>query len=97
MLPVGLASVPALLGFVRAAPACRSAALLFLGRYSFAIYLFNTPCIGVAKATLLSALSWDGANFLLFAPALLASGLVGPLVLKRFVLIRMPALDRLTG
>lgn len=70
--------------------------LLFLGRYSFMIYLGNTACIGLAKGVLLRALPWDGAHFYLFAAVLMAAGIGGPVALKRGVCARFPALDRLT-
>ncbi len=42
-----------------------------LGRYSFAIYLFNTPCIGLAKGVLLQVWPTSGSRrmFRCFAPA----------------------------
>jgi peptidoglycan/LPS O-acetylase OafA/YrhL len=97
MLVVGLASMPALHGLTRAKPASASPTLLFLGRMSFAIYLFNTPCIGLAKGVLLQGFSWNGAGFLLFAPLLLASGLFGPILLKCWALPRVKLLDRMTA
>ena len=60
------------------------------------IYLFNTLCIGLAKAVLLLAWSWDGPHFLAFAPALMTAGLLGPVALKRYAFRRVRALDRLT-
>jgi len=97
MLVVGLASMPAIHGLVRSPPMNMSRTLMFLGRMSFAIYLFNTPCIGLAKGVMLRLLSWDGAGFLLFAPVLLISGLMGPILVKRFIAPKFPALDRLTA
>jgi len=46
---------------------------------------------------MLRLLSWDGAGFLLFAPVLLISGLMGPILVKRFIAPKFPALDRLTA
>ena len=96
LLPMGLLSMPALHGLVRHAPAGATAILLRLGRYSFAIYLFNTLCIGLAKGLLLHLATWNGSHFLGFAPALMAAGVLGPIALKRFALRRGGRLDRLT-
>jgi fucose 4-O-acetylase-like acetyltransferase len=98
MLLVGALSFPALHGFLRALPDTPlKAVFLFLGRYSFMIYLFNTLFIGLAKGALLRWLPWDGANFYAFALVLMASGVLGPVALKRCVFARIPALDRLTN
>jgi fucose 4-O-acetylase-like acetyltransferase len=73
-----------------------SDALLWFGKYSFVIYLFNTLTIGLTKGVLLKAAPWDGTNFLGFFPILLMSGLIGPVLLKRFLLDRFAVLGRLT-
>ncbi|RIL06867.1 MAG: acyltransferase [Proteobacteria bacterium] len=94
---VGLCAIPALIGAVGAIRGERArSALLLLGEYTFSIYLMNTLCIGLAKGLLLEVLPWDGARFLLFFPVLFAAGLVGPLLLHRHVLVRVPALARIT-
>ncbi len=95
LLPMGLLSMPALHGLVRHAPAA-APLLLRLGRYSFAIYLFNTLCIGLAKGLLLHLASWNGTHFLAFAAALMAAGVLGPIALKRFAVPQGGRLDRLT-
>lgn len=86
MLPLGVISMPALHGAMRALRAQRAqrarAALLVLGRASFAIYLGNTICIGLAKGMMLRLGSWNGPHFLLFAPALMAAGLFGPILCR---------------
>ena len=95
LLPVGMLAMPALHGSLRSLTPS-SPGLLFLGRYSFMIYLFNTLCIGLAKGLLLLLCSWDGAHFLPFAMALMAAGTLGPIALKNWAFRRLPLLDRLT-
>jgi peptidoglycan/LPS O-acetylase OafA/YrhL len=95
LLPVGMLAMPALHGSLRSLTPS-SPSLLLLGRYSFMIYLFNTPCIGLTKALLLLVCSWDGAHFLPFAAALMVSGTLGPIALKTWAFRRVPTLDRLT-
>jgi fucose 4-O-acetylase-like acetyltransferase len=96
MLAFGAVSLPALHALVRSPALSSSQVLLLLGRYSLMIYLFNTMFIGLAKGLLLLALSWNGAHFMLFAAVLMASGLAGPVLLKRHGLKFVPVLDRLT-
>jgi len=78
LLAAGLLGMPALHGLTRAMP---SDAMLWLGQWSFAIYLLNTICIGLAKAGLLTVWAWDGAAFLPFAAVLMLAGLFGPVAL----------------
>jgi peptidoglycan/LPS O-acetylase OafA/YrhL len=95
LLPMGLLAMPALHGSLRfLAPS--SPSLLFLGRYSFMIYLFNTLCIGLAKGLLLLLCSWDGTHFLPFAAALMVAGTLGPVALKAWAFRRLALLNRLT-
>ena len=92
----GAASMPALHGLVRRGRFADSNVLLLLGTMTFIIYLLNTPFIGLTKGVMLKLLPWDGINFLLYLPALLAAGIVGPILTKRYVFRHMPWLDRLT-
>ncbi len=97
LLPVGALSMPAIHGWLRYyAASWPRMILLWLGRYSFMIYLFNTLFIGFSKGILVYFWSWNGTNFLPFACALLASGVLGPVWLKRAVFRRVPVVDRLT-
>jgi fucose 4-O-acetylase-like acetyltransferase len=96
MLTAGLLSLPALHGLVRHGPAARSVSLIVLGRYVFVIYLLNTVFIGLAKVLMLRIVTWDGAHFLPFAAVLMAAGTLGPMMTKRWVLRRLPMLDRAT-
>ena len=97
MLAASLLAIPAIHGLVRAAPLVGSRVLLWLGGASFAIYLLNTVCIGLAKGLLLRVVSWDGANFLPFAAALMVAGTVGPVLIRALVLRRARLLERLTA
>ena len=92
----GLLSMPAIHGLVRHGAAARSALLASLGHYAFVIYLLNTVFIGLTKAVLLHFVSWEGAHFPPVAAALMLAGVGGPLFVKRYVLRRLPALDRAT-
>lgn len=96
LLIAGMLSMPAIHGLVRHPPFAFSTTLILLGRYVFIIYLLNTPFIGITKAILLKLVSWDGSHFLPFAAALLLAGILGPMLTKRWVLRRIPALDRMT-
>jgi peptidoglycan/LPS O-acetylase OafA/YrhL len=70
--------------------------LLLLGSYSFVIYLLNTPAIGLAKGILIKWVPWDGPTFVIHALVLLVSGIVVPVLIKRWIFKRWRYLDRLT-
>jgi fucose 4-O-acetylase-like acetyltransferase len=91
-----LSSLAFIHGLMRTDWSDRAGALMWFGKFSFAIYLFNTLTIGLAKGVMLKIAPWDGVNFIGFFPVLLASGLIGPVLLKRVLLDRFPVLARLT-
>jgi fucose 4-O-acetylase-like acetyltransferase len=97
LLICGSISMPALHGLIRKPIFSDSRMLLTLGTFSFVIYLLNTPCIGLTKGMLLKVASWDGANFLIFAPCLTVAGLLGPILIKRWLLRPLGPLDRITN
>ena len=92
----GMISVPALHGLVRHRPLADSKILLTLGVYSMAIYLLNTPLIGLAKGCMLKIVTWDGPNFAFYAPLLVLAGTLVPIWVKRHLFSRLPAIDRMT-
>lgn len=93
----GVLSIPALYAFASSFRAERDRqALLTLGEYTFSIYLMNTLVIGFTKGVLLKIAPWDYANFVLFFPALLAAGVIAPILVHRTVFSRVPALARIT-
>lgn len=97
LLLAGLVAIPALHGLVRRLDRGELGRVLLLGRFSMAIYLFNTIFIGLAKAMLLKlGLAWTAQGATLAVPLLLAAGIAGPILLKLLVLRRLPTLDRLT-
>ncbi|MCC6719881.1 MAG: acyltransferase, partial [Acetobacteraceae bacterium] len=71
--------------------------LLFLGRYSMAIYLFNTIAIGLAKAALIRAgVVWSAAGATAAVPVLMLAGVAGPILAKTLILRHIAPLDRIT-
>jgi peptidoglycan/LPS O-acetylase OafA/YrhL len=97
LLVCGLAAIPALHGLMRAPVMAGQSWALFLGRHTMSIYLFNVIAIGLVKAALLRAgVPWTAAGFWIHAPALTLAGVALPILVKRLVLPRLPALDRLT-
>lgn len=94
---VGLFSIPALLYLVHSVRRKSLASgLRMLGKYSFAIYLFNTIFIGLVKAIGLKIMPWDGNNFLLYVPFLLIAGVFFPIALKKYIFVKIPYLDNIT-
>ena len=96
LLACGLLSMPALHALVRARVLDRSQWLLILGRYTLVVYLLNTIFIGLTKGVLLTFAPWDGDNFMAFAAVLMLAGVAGPILMKREMFWRLPALDRMT-
>lgn len=96
ILACGLTAIPALHGLCRLAAVQSSRMLDALGRYSFPIYLLNTIALGVAKGVLLLVMPWDGTNFLIFLPAMLAAGIIGPILVKALIFRQIPYLDKIT-
>jgi fucose 4-O-acetylase-like acetyltransferase len=98
LLVCGLPALPGLHGLVRAVgDGAAAGPLAWLGRYSMVIYLFNTIAIGLAKAALIMAgLAWTAAGATLASPLLMLAGVLAPVLGKRLVLRRMPAIDRMT-
>lgn len=94
---LGLMSIPACHAMMGMRIADGWSLLKTLGAYTFPIYLMNTLCIGVSKGVLLKFATWDGLNFLWFAPVLLAAGIVGPIVIKQQILSRWRLLDRMVA
>ncbi len=97
MAVIGAISLPALHALARMQPLLNSKLLMTLGAYCYAIYLFNTLFIGLVKGVLFHFMSWDGPNFLVFAPVLFLSGIAGPMLLKYFVFRKFRALDVMTS
>lgn len=95
-LVLGLVSIPALMYLVRLPGLNDSKLLLTWGKYVFVIYLLNTLFIGLVKGIGLKMMPWDGLNFLIYFPLLTAAGILLPIALKKWVLVKWPPLDRIT-
>ena len=96
MLASGLLAMVAFHGLARSQMVARREWLVFLGTMSFAIYLLNTICLGLTKGILLKFLSWNARDFPLIASVMMVAGVIGPIVIKRYLLRHVPALDRIT-
>lgn len=97
MLLVSLFVIPALHSLCRIPALERSSLLHLLSKYSMIIYLLNSICSGILKGFILKFSTWDGPAFLFWAPILLASGVITPILCKRYILDRVPYLRRLTS
>lgn len=81
----GLAAIPAIHGLFLQKFWHRDGILLTLGRYSMAIYLLNTIFIGAAKLILMPMSSSSNDMFLVIVTVLFAIGLIGPMVIRKFL------------
>lgn len=94
---VGLLIIWPILRFSKTSKVISSKLLIAVGRYSFAIYLFNTIAIGISKLIVLRLSLWSGSLFPLAATILLFSGVALPILAKRFLISRVPIVDRITN
>ena len=86
MAIIGTLSLPAIHAIARTPAIMKNKYILLFGKYSYAIYLFNTIMIGLTKGIMLKFISWDGVNFLIFVPILFAAGLIGPILVKELII-----------
>jgi peptidoglycan/LPS O-acetylase OafA/YrhL len=96
MLAAGLLSMVALHGLSRSTAVARWTWLVYVGNMCFAIYLLNTICLGLSKGIILKFLHWNAQDFPVIATVMFASGVFGPILIKRYLLRYVPVLDRLT-
>lgn len=89
-------SIFSVLGLMQALPDMRVDPLAYLGRYTLSIYLLNTIVIGVVKLMLLETIGWSHDRFPQAFAILLATGVVGPVLVKQILFRRVPWLDRIT-
>lgn len=95
LLICGIAAIPALHGLVRSGLFAEKGLLQRLGDNAFAIYLLNTIMIGLVKAGYLQVAPLAGMAAL---PALLlffAAGTLGPILVRRYLVPRLPVLNGL--
>jgi peptidoglycan/LPS O-acetylase OafA/YrhL len=71
--------------------------LQFFSKYAMIIYLLNSICSGILKGLILKFSTWNGKAFLFWAPIMVASGLLTPIAIKKFLLDRSPYLSKLTN
>lgn len=72
----------------------RNAALQFLGLNSLTIYLLNPVGIVLGYLLLRAVFDLDGESFPLFFFVLYAFGIAVPLVLRKYVILRIPILNK---
>ena len=93
---IGLCSVPACFYWIGLLNCPWTSFLIWIGSYSFTIYLLNTIFIGTSKALLLKIMGWDGLNFLLFILVMFSAGLFGSIYCHKWILSRIPYVNRVT-
>lgn len=95
-LLAGLVAIPALHAGVRRLPPGALLLLDRLGPHAFTIYLLNTVFIGLAKALLMTVIPWEARWFPLFAPVLMAAGVLGPVLCRTLLPGPQPLPGRVT-
>lgn len=97
LLTAGLTAIPFFHAMVNNGPLSRSKIMLATAPYVFSIYLFNVLFIGLGKAILSKFVPWDATWFAAYLVALLGAGILGPILLKRLLLARIPIVDKFTS
>jgi len=95
LLICGLAAIPALHGLVQSRLFARDRLLLSLGGYAFTIYLLNTIVIGLAKAGYLKVAPFWGPYATVALALFFAAGTLVPILIRRYVVKRVPVLAKL--
>lgn len=93
-LIVGTLSIPVLHQLVRLPLFERDKILAYFGNHSFAIYLFNTICIGLAKPLLAMVVPFKGPFVLPVIVLLFLAGAIGPILIKLCLFQRWPLANR---
>jgi fucose 4-O-acetylase-like acetyltransferase len=90
-------SIVALPGLLRATERLPLGWLEELGRYTLIIYLTNTIFIGLTKIAAIRLHAWHTDYLVPVFVVMTLLATIGPILLKRHVLPRVPALDRITS
>lgn len=93
---MGFLSIPAVYYLVCEAFFKNSKTLEVVGKYTFIIYLLNTMIIGVLKAVLFKFHDWNGLHFLYYFPILAIGGIIIPIYIKKYIIIKIPFLNKIT-
>lgn len=93
---IGLCSIPTCFYWIGLLKTPWTSFFIWIGSYSFTIYLLNTIFIGTSKALLLKVMGWDGPNFLLFILVMFSAGLFGSIYCHKWILSRIPYIEKIT-
>lgn len=91
-----LLAITAVPGLMRATASLPLGFLETLGRYTLIIYLTNTIFIGLVKVGAVRLGVWHASNFVVIATVMTFTAIGGAILLKRYILVHIPPLDRVT-
>jgi fucose 4-O-acetylase-like acetyltransferase len=94
---MGCLSIPALHTFVRNYLNDKSGLFKTIGFFSFSIYLMNVPVTGIIKAVSFMFLGVTYANFYLLAFFMVICGIVLPVLIKKYIINRIPIIQSCIG
>lgn len=94
-LPIAISIIPGIHGIIKT-KTNENGILFKISKYTFPIYLFNVPLIGLTKAIMLKFTTWNGIHFLIFLPILFVAGLYGAILLRKLFLEKIPVINKLT-
>lgn len=93
---ISFTAIPMLLSFTTIVPKSFSGALSLIASYTYTIYLMNTLAIGFTKGVLLKVFPWDNANFFIYFFILFGVGLIGPILVHKYVFSHINYLAKIT-
>ena len=94
---MGLCSVPALHTFVLLIKNPKYKLLSTLGAFSFSIYLMNTLVMGLVKAVGFKFFEISYSNFLFIALIMVFLGSIIPILIKKYIINKIPKIGKYIG
>ena len=100
LLPAALIALPLIFAthrLFRLSFVTNHSPLQYIAKHMFPIYLMNTIFLNVSRGVLLHFLTWSVPNFYWMLPLLTIVGLSGPIMVKKYIVGRLPWLRHVTG
>jgi len=94
---MGLASIPGLHAVILLTNVEKKTVLSILGVFSFSIYLMNTLVMGFVKSISFKLFEISYANFYLIALIMIFLGLSIPIIIKKYIINKIPYINKYIG
>jgi fucose 4-O-acetylase-like acetyltransferase len=97
LLFYGLLSIPSLFSLFIKYTILNNKIFQVLAKYTFIIYLFNIIFIGLVLGFLLKLFPLNGVYLTLMLPVIISTGIIGPILLKKYIFNRISYLKKITN